>query len=184
MDIKIDDITKYEGKLYKCIKSPFDGVDCVNCAFYKKNCNAIRNAIGQCRKEDRWDNTSVIFKEIKENTFIEPFNIDKAKLGEPVCTKEGRNVRILCFDIISELPIVAAISNITSNGKLEEIVERYNIDGKISKTVDSPSDLIMKPREIKEGFSFMAKDANIILDLETAKKLCPNNHKVVKIQLI
>lgn len=190
MDVKVNNIIKFNDKLYKCIKSPIDRHACTKCAFLKENCTNIKNIIGECSSDYRSDKTSIIFEEIKENvdtklnTFIEPFNIDKAELGEPVCTKEGKRVRILCFDIINELPIVAAISDVASDGKLKETVKSYYIDGKISKNADSPYDLIMKPKEIKEGFSFMPKNANIILDFEIAKKLCPENCKIVRIQLI
>lgn len=32
---------------------------------------------------------------------MKPFNLEEAKAGKPVCTSEGRPVRIICFDRLS-----------------------------------------------------------------------------------
>ncbi len=57
-----------------------------------------------------------------------PFDIEKAKQGAKVVTRDGRNVRILCFDRNSdEYPIVVLIQK--KDGEDDEI-ETYAKNGK------------------------------------------------------
>ena len=37
------------------------------------------------------------------------FDLEKAKVGHPVCTRDGKEARILCFDRIGHYPIVALV---------------------------------------------------------------------------
>jgi hypothetical protein len=70
------------------------------------------------------------------------FNLQEAKEGKPVCTRDGHKARIICFDRKnSEYPIVALI---TCNNK-EDCVP-YTIDGKfVYGRSNKPSDLVMAP---------------------------------------
>lgn len=77
---------------------------------------------------------------------LKPFDIQKAKEGKPVCTRDGRKARIVCFDKADERPIVALISD---NGS--EFVYEYLINGKCYKNKDDSNDLMMLP-EKKEGW--------------------------------
>lgn len=46
----------------------------------------------------------------KENNKFKPFDLEQAKAGKPVCTRDGRKARIICFDLKNgNHPIVAAI---------------------------------------------------------------------------
>ena len=36
---------------------------------------------------------------------LKPFDLQAAKSGKPVCTRDGRKVRIICFDSKSKLPL-------------------------------------------------------------------------------
>lgn len=79
---------------------------------------------------------------------MKEFNLEEAKAGKPVCTRDGRNVRIITFDIKNdEYPIVAAVD---CRGK--EVATDYTINGKynISGTY-SYSDLMMVT-EKKKGW--------------------------------
>ena len=80
---------------------------------------------------------------------MKQFNLEKAKAGKPVCTKGGRKVRTICFDIKNEsYPIVAAVSVDD-----REIVKCYTIDGKIFDDPSSISDEdLMMVCETKEGW--------------------------------
>lgn len=40
---------------------------------------------------------------------MKPFDLEAAKAGKPVCTRDGRKARIICFDRNWEYPIVALI---------------------------------------------------------------------------
>lgn len=78
---------------------------------------------------------------------MRPFNLEEAKAGKPVCTRDGRNARIVCFDLKGgECPILAAV--MFGDG---EITIRYTNEGSWLTTEDSENDLFMKS-EIKSGW--------------------------------
>lgn len=59
---------------------------------------------------------------------MKEFDIEKAKAGAPVCTREGRKVRIVCFDVKgNKYPILALAEY--PNGVDEDIMW-YTRDGK------------------------------------------------------
>lgn len=70
------------------------------------------------------------------------FNLQEAKEGKPVCTRDGHKARIICFDRKnSEYPIVALV---TCNHK-EDCVP-YTINGNfVYGRSNRPSDLVMAP---------------------------------------
>ena len=75
---------------------------------------------------------------------LKSFNIDEAKAGKPVCTRDGRKARIICFDRKSETPITVLVTEI--NGI--EAVYSYPNNG----IWDSPEntngcDLMMLPEK-------------------------------------
>ena len=56
---------------------------------------------------------------------MKPFDLEAAKAGKPVCTRDGRKARIICFDLNNKnFPIVAII-----NCDTEENAYQYDIDG-------------------------------------------------------
>lgn len=64
MERKIGEIFTYQGKLYQVVES----TKCDNCAFRQRtNCTQLIKFLGNCSFITRTDNTSVIFKEIKNN---------------------------------------------------------------------------------------------------------------------
>lgn len=77
---------------------------------------------------------------------LKEFNLEAAKAGKPVCTRDGRKVRIICFDTINKgnYPIIALLED-----KGYEAVFYYNKDGKCN--VGTERDLMMLP-EKKEGW--------------------------------
>lgn len=87
-------------------------------------------------------------KQIKENMEekklnLKPFDLQKAKEGKPVCTREGRNVRIICFDCkIESFPIVALVSGAFGR---EEIIS-YDEAG-YSSTREPDDRLFMLPEK-------------------------------------
>jgi hypothetical protein len=94
-------------------------------------------------------------KEKKLN--LKEFNLEEAKAGKPVCTRDGRKARIICFDRINGdyYKIVACVT--AFDGDFEEVLF-YGIDGYI---VDSQNpkdeDLMMLPQK-KEGWINIYKD--------------------------
>lgn len=70
---------------------------------------------------------------------MKEFNLEEAKKGKPVCTRDGRKARIICFDFKRpEFPIVAAIEY---NGYGEQLFT-YKLDGRCSEDIDE-DDLMM-----------------------------------------
>lgn len=62
MERKIGEVFTYDGKIYQVVKS----ILCTHCAFKGKLCGLIGPSVGNCMPNSRSDNTSVIFKEIKD----------------------------------------------------------------------------------------------------------------------
>ena len=71
---------------------------------------------------------------------MKPFNLEEAKQGKPVVTRDGRPVRILTFDKKGDYCIVTLIKYCRSN----DVCVVYREDGKASATFDSEYDLFMK----------------------------------------
>jgi hypothetical protein len=109
-----------------------------------------------------------------ENTRkLKPFDLEAAKRGDPVVTREGLTVRIICFDRKGDDPIVFLITS--HDGSREWI---YTAD-KQGRVVNLPNrDLFMAPKKkylnIYRDFNFpdgfMVTEFN---DKETADK-CQN----------
>lgn len=77
---------------------------------------------------------------------MKPFDIELAKKGHPVCTRDGRTARIICFDKITrknyeEFKIIALVRD-----KDNEDIHVYNNEGR-KYLDDSSVDLMMLPRE-------------------------------------
>ena len=96
-----------------------------------------------------FDNTLEI--EIKQNQEnmeekelnLKPFDLDKAKEGKPVCTRDGRKARIICYDMkADEYHIVALIDD---GG--EEIVCFFSENGLRDVDGESRWDLMMLPEK-------------------------------------
>lgn len=78
---------------------------------------------------------------------LKPFDLEAAKAGKPVYTRDGRKARIICFDCKDEtFKIVALVS---SSSEREEIIS-YDEAG-YSTTRNSDEILMMLP-EKKEGW--------------------------------
>lgn len=78
---------------------------------------------------------------------LKPFSLEEAKQGKPVCTKDGRKARIICFDRNDLYPIVALIE--CKDGK--EIVGAYSNGGKTEIYEIKGTDLMMLSKK-KEGW--------------------------------
>ena len=87
-------------------------------------------------------------KEKKLN--LKPFDIQKAREGKPVCTRDGRKARIICYDRQSDhgFPIVALVEN--TGAEKDEDVHFYRTNG-TAATVERAQDLMMLS-EKKEGW--------------------------------
>ena len=120
---------------------------------------------------------------VDDKPFIKPFNLEAARSGKPVCTRDGRKVRIICFDRINGdyYKIVACVT--AFDGDFEEVLF-YGIDGYI---VDSQNpkdaDLMMLP-EKKEGYAVIFKD-NLLRTEKEARELAELSiSEVIRIEKI
>lgn len=94
-------------------------------------------------------------EDMEENKLnLKPFDLEAAKAGKPVCTRDGRKARIICFDRRLfyknvSYPILALVER--SDG--EDDVCGYNEKGKvlIEDGAEYKDDLMMLP-ERKEGW--------------------------------
>lgn len=129
-----------------------------NCTFcvFKKGGACLSG--GVCKNSVR-----AIYVEIKQNKEdmeekklnLKPFDFEAAKAGKPVCTRDGRKARIICFDTINKgnYPIIALLED-----KGCEAIFYYNKDGKCN--VGTERDLMMLP-EKKEGWVNVYKSYNV-----------------------
>lgn len=123
-------------------------------------------------------------KQIKEdmeekNLNLKPFDLEAAKAGKPVCTRDGRKARIICFDAKGDKPIIALVEAKGNKDALIEKVERYFINGhSVFDVGETNNDLMMLP-EKKEGWAKVRKDINLYDTKEEAdRKMIGNNEYV------
>ena len=83
---------------------------------------------------------------------LKPFDLEAAKAGKPVCTRDGRKARIICFDAKCNKPIVALIYDCN-----KETVLQYLENGRFFVDQIDKYDLMMLP-EKKEGWINIYKD--------------------------
>lgn len=113
----------------------------------KEKLEGLLTALDNLRKETNLytDNLINQIKDIvretnreTEVTRLVPFDIEKAKQGAKIVTRNRYNVRILCFDRNSDsYPIVALVQN-TDSGE-EEIIS-YTKHGYYFESVDETGD--------------------------------------------
>ena len=86
---------------------------------------------------------------------LKPFSLEAAKAGKPVCTRDGRKARIICFDKKGDYPIVALVNDYNK----EEYIKNYDKFGKKFIDGETTDDLMMLP-EKKEGWVNVYKREN------------------------
>lgn len=88
--------------------------------------------------------------EQQENDKYKPFDLEQAKAGKPVCTRDGREVRIICFDAeLENYPIVALVEEEFST---QERLFTYTNEGKVCRNNSMHTlDLVM-PLKKKTGW--------------------------------
>lgn len=110
-----------------------------------------------------------LFNNKKESKpVLKDFDLEAAKAGKPVCTRDGRNARIICFDTKGDKPIIALVETKGNKDILIEDVERYFINGHaVFEVGESELDLMMLS-EKKEGWVTIYK--HIIYKTKEAAK--------------
>ena len=134
---KVGEPIIYMSRAFQRLKSP-DTKQCKYCYFRNQVCNPQL-----CGEE-----LFLVEIKIKENMEekklnLKPFNLEKAKQGNPVCTRDGRNVRIVCFDAKCDLPIIALVTDMGGN----ESLIRYYSNGSFTNLSETSYDLMMLPEK-------------------------------------
>ena len=89
---------------------------------------------------------------------LKPFDLEAAKQGKPVCTRDGRKARIICFDVNNDKPIVAVIC--CKDGKETYPYTFYSNGLNMDNNVFSNTDLMMLS-EKKGGWVNVYKFATV-----------------------
>lgn len=100
------------------------------------------------KNKAKHSNSEKIGKNLKE------FDLEAAKSGKPVCTRDGRKARLICFDKKGAYPIVALVNDYNE----EEYIKNYDEFGKKFIGGETSDDLMMLP-EKKEGWVNVYKDS-------------------------
>ena len=161
---KIGEPLKIHNRLVLRIKA--DAYKCMNCCFYSKS--KCELTMQECEHYDCGEENKFI--EIKQNKEdmeeekhsnlentgknLKPFDLQKAKAGKPVCTRDGRKARIICFDQKDIAPIVGLVTGL--DGK--ESIYAFYKDGRVSSQEERVDDLMMLP-EKKTGWVNVYKDS-------------------------
>ena len=107
---------------------------------------------------------------------LKPFDIQKAREGKPVCTRDGRKARIICFDVKAKKPIAALITNDDT-----EEAHFYYDNGRSDQYQEYRYDLMMLP-EKKEGWININKDTGLFKSREEAERYCTKDYAPVRIE--
>ena len=149
----------------------------------KKKLIFIKELDALCKRYNMSDGVRTDFisevKEIikdnnKDNNNFKPFNLEAAKSGKSVCTRDGRKARIICFDAEGNKPLIV-LSRI--NG--QEVILRYTEKGQ-SDNFHSPTpredDLMMFP-EKKEGWVNVYKED---ISYTTSEEIYQSKEEAIK----
>lgn len=143
---KVGEPFVYEGKVLQRLRS-IDGYSCVHCLFKEQACN-----FDSCDKDSFLVETELKLENMEEKKLnLKPFDLEAAKAGKPVCTRDGRKARIICFDAKRKdgKNIMALIPSKEYPG-FEDLVA-YPNNGNYHGGHENDGDLMMLP-EKKEGW--------------------------------
>lgn len=116
---------------------------------------------------------------------MKPFNLEEAKQGKPVVTRDGRPARILAFDRKGEHRIIGLVTYMDT-----EISYYWFLDGRTSADFDSKYDLVMKA-EKKEGWINLYRDNRGLVhtgvvcatEADSKSKIAPNGDYITTIKV-
>lgn len=107
---------------------------------------------------------------------MKPFNLEEAKAGKPVCTRDGRNARIICFDRKGDMPIVVIIEK----GNHEPVQVNCNDGGYWNDRRESDNDLFMKPTKEKRWAIYDPIDNLVVPEAHHTYKDVEKNMQFLK----
>ena len=102
-------------------------------------------------EEKKIQHYDCFFDEKRSKSKLKPFDLKAAKAGKPVCTRDGRKARIICFDAKrkDERNIIAVVPSKDFPG-FEDVIA-YTNNGNYYEEHENDGDLMMLP-EKKEGW--------------------------------
>ena len=120
-------------------------------------------------------------QENEQKPNIKPFDIQKAREGKLVCTRDGRKARIVCFDRIDDRPILALVPS--TDGKGEDVFDYFVSGKRIGNSLESDLDLVMLP-EKKEGWVNVYKSQiyNTSESAEECRKRTTDYIKTIRVE--
>lgn len=180
---KVGEPYEHCGKLYQCYKLPME----IEIRLLPNNCNPIgkdnlveieikqnKEDMEEKNNDTKHSNSENIGKNLKE------FDINLAKQGQPVCTRDGGKARIICFNsTLKNYPLVVLIE-----GNEGEYPYVYTAEGKIDEDErESVFDLMMLP-EKKEGWINVYKNQihNTLKSAEEGCKGITDYIKTIKVE--
>ena len=147
---KVGEPMKIHNRLVLKVKA--DAYKCMRCCFYSKGkCELTMQECEHydCGEENKFIEIKQTKEDMEEKKLnLKPFDIQKAREGKPVCTRDGRKARIICFDVKGSMyPIIALIEE--SEG---EKLCSYMPNGRSYKNEKECIDNLMMLPEKKEGW--------------------------------
>ena len=135
-------------------------------------------------EEKKIQHYDCFFDEKPSKSNLKPFDLNAAKAGKPVYTRDGRKARIICFDYKGDgnaYPILALISTSNLSGVPSEMTAKYTEDGKYAKynNVENGEDLMMLT-EKKEGWVNVYKEDD---SYTTSEEIYESKEKASKANL-
>lgn len=130
--------------------------------------------------------TKIIDIEVKQNKEnmeekklnLKEFDLEAAKAGKPVCTRDGRKARIICFDAKCNKPIVALIYDCN-----KETVLQYLENGRFFVDQIDKYDLMMFPQK-KEGWVNVYKSYNVGKKIPCMASIYPTKEEAKKSSVV
>ena len=173
---KVGEPITINGTLVQKMKTPV-AIGCEQCVLNNKGCSIIY--------EKCFSNELYVIKQSQEDMEekelnLKEFNLEAAKSGKPVCTRDGRKARIICFDAKrkDEKNIIALVPSKDYPG-FEDLIS-YPNNGNYYGGHENDGDLMMLP-EKKEGWVNVYKGG--LLDTksyptkkEAFDKACPEGY--------
>lgn len=152
---KVGESYEFDGHLFQSYRTFEVPIFTENYATVREIGNNSKISIEIKQNKENMSNTETLWygpdkKEAKSLNLsnLKPFSLEAAKQGKPVCTRDGRKARIICFDkkcINTECLIVLV------SGIVDEAIHLYTKDGKTVSGDSREFDLMMLP-EKKEGW--------------------------------
>ena len=127
---------------------------------------------------DRTSNVNEVYMEKRLCNRLKPFNLEAAKAGKPVCTRDGRKARIICFDAKCNKPIVALIYDCN-----KETVLQYLENGRFFVDQIDKYDLMMFPQK-KEGWVNVYKSYNVGKKIPCMASIYPTKEEAKKSSVV